>query len=161
MIKKISIEIKWALIFVGVSLFWMLIEKWTGLHSTNIDKHSTYTNLMSIPAVFVYVLALLEKKKNFYEGIITYKQSFISGLIITLIVTIISPFTQIITSLVITPEFFPNIIEYSVKTGALTKEAAEQYFSLSNYIIMGLIGAPIMGVLTTAIVSIFVKSSKR
>jgi len=161
MIKKISIEIKWALIFVGVSLFWMLIEKWTGLHSTNIDKHSTYTNLMSIPAVLVYVLALLEKKKNFYEGIITYKQSFISGLIITLIVTIISPLTQIITSLVITPEFFPNIIEYSVKTGALTKEAAEQYFSLSNYIIMGLIGAPIMGVLTTAIVSIFVKSSKR
>ncbi len=37
--KKISTEIKWALIFVAMSLLWMLLEKLSGLHSTHIDKH--------------------------------------------------------------------------------------------------------------------------
>jgi hypothetical protein len=44
-----------------------------------------------------------------------------------------------------------------VSTGAMTQEAAEQYFSLKNYIIQGLIGAPVMGLVTTLIVAIFTR----
>jgi hypothetical protein len=81
-----------------------------------------------------------------------------SGLVITAIVTLLSPLTQYITSTVITPEFFPNAIRHSVSTGAMTQEAAEQYFSLRNYIIQRLIGAPVIGLVTTLIVAIFTRS---
>jgi hypothetical protein len=152
-----KIEIKWALLFALMGMVWMALEKMVGLHSTNIDKHATYTNLIAIPAIAIYVLALLDKRRNYYGGIMTYRQGLISGLIITGIVTVLSPLTQVITSTLITPEYFPNIITHSVEQGKITREAAEAYFNLKNYIIQGLIGAPIMGVLTTLIVAIFTR----
>lgn len=156
---KYKIEVKWAILFVVMSLLWMLLEKLTGLHDKHIDVQAIYTNFVAIPAIAVYIFALLDKRKNFYSGIMTYKQSFISGLIITLIVTVLSPVTQLITSYLITPDFFTNAIQYSVKTNYFTQEAAEKFFNIRNYIIQGLIGAPIMGILTTAIVSIFVRKN--
>jgi hypothetical protein len=112
--KKIKIEIKWAIIFVVMTLIWMVLEKLVGLHDEHIDKHPIYTNFIAIPAIAIYVFALLDKRKNFYKGAMTYKQGFITGLIITAIVTVLSPLTQYITSTIITPEYFPNMINYSV-----------------------------------------------
>jgi len=76
-------------------------------------------------------------------------------MIITSIVTLITPLTQYITSEIITPEYFPNIINYTVEQGEMTREAAEQYFNLNNYMIRATIGAFVMGIITTAIVAIF------
>ena len=155
--KKIKIEIKWAIIFVVMTLIWMVLEKLVGLHDEHIDKHPIYTNFIAIPAIAIYVFALLDKRKNFYKGAMTYKQGFITGLIITAIVTVLSPLTQYITSTIITPEYFPNMINYSVETGKLTQEAAEEYFNLKNYLLQVIIGTPLMGILTTAIVAIFTR----
>ncbi len=157
MIKNYRIEIKWAIIFIGMMLLWMVLERLAGLHSTHIDKHPVFTNFIAIPAIAVYVFALLDKRKNFYGGNTTYMQGFISGLIITLIVTLMSPLIQIITSLVITPEFFNNSINYAVSNGKMDQAAAEKYFNLSSYILQGLIGTPVMGIVTTAIVAVFTK----
>ena len=159
--KNIRIEIKWALIFAAMSLTWMLIEKLAGLHDAHIDKHPIYTNFIAIPAIAVYVLALNDKRKNFYGGSMSYKQGFISGLILTLFVTLLSPLTQYITSTIITPDFFANAIEYAVSNSKTSREAAEAYFSLKNYIVQGLIGAPVMGIITTAIVAIFTRGRKK
>lgn len=156
--KNFTIEIKWAIIFVAMSLLWMLLEKLAGLHGAHIDKHYIFTNFMAVPAIAVYVFALLDKRRNFFNGEMTYKQGFISGLIITLIVTILSPLTQIITTEIITPEFFPNVIAYAVEKGEMTQEAAEEYFSLKSYIMQGLFGGAIMGIITSAIVAFFVKT---
>lgn len=158
--KKITIEIKWAIIFVVMMLLWMVLEKLAGLHDTHIDKHYIFTNFVAVPAIAIYVFALLDKRKNFYNGAMTYKQGFISGLIITVIVTILSPLTQYITSTVITPDYFKNIIEYSVKENKLTREEAEGYFNLSSYMIQTIIFTPLMGIITTAIVAIFTRSKK-
>lgn len=159
--KSVKIEIKWALIFVIMSLLWMWLEKLSGLHSTHIDKHMYLTNLYAIPAILVYVLALRDKKKKFYQGQMSYSQAFVSGLIITAIVALFSPLTQWITSTIITPEYFPNVIEHSVATGYHTsREEAEAYFNLENYIKQSVIGALIMGLITTAIVALFVRSKK-
>ena len=57
-----KIEIKWALIFAAMTLGWMLMERLVGLHSTHIDKHLLYSNLIAIPAITVYVFALLDKR---------------------------------------------------------------------------------------------------
>ncbi len=155
--KSIRIEIKWALIFSIMTLAWMLMEKMLGWHDEKISQHATLTNLVAIPAIAVYVFALLEKRKKYYSGHMSYAQGFMCGLIITAIVTILTPLTQYITSTYITPEYFPNAIRHAVQTNAMTAEKAEEYFSLKNYIMQGLIGAPVMGLLTTLIVAIFTR----
>jgi len=159
--KNIGIEIKWALIFVIIQLLWMLLERVAGLHGENIDKHAMFTNFFAIPAIAVYVIALLDKRKNHYGGFMTYGQGFISGVIITVIVTILSPLTQYIICTVISPDYFRNATEYAVSSGKLTQEAAETYYSLKSYIIQGLIGAPIMGLITTAIVALFTRKNNK
>ncbi len=155
--KKIKIEIKWAITFSIMILVWMFIEKLAGFHSEHIDKHPIYTNFIMIPTIIIYVLALLDKRKNVYNGIMTYKQGLISGLVIALIVTILSPLTQYITSTIITPDYFSNVIKYVVNEGEMNQIEAENYFNLKSYIIQALIGAPIMGIVTTAIVAIFTR----
>lgn len=157
--NSIKIEIKWAFIFIGMSLLWMLLEKLLGLHSTHIDKHMYLTNLFAIPAILVYVLALKDKKKYYYQGQMSYKQGFVSGLIVTLIITLFAPLTQWITSTIITPEYFPNVIAHSVETGYHSSlEEAEAYFNLKNYMFQSVIGSLIMGVVTAAVVAIFVRT---
>ena len=158
--KNIKIEIKWAFIFVAMMLLWMVLEMIAGFHGEHIDKHAIVTNFVAIPAIAVYVFALLDKRRNFYNGIMSYKQGFVSGLIITLIVTILSPLTQYITSTIITPDYFNNIIEYSVKENKMTQEDADNYFNLSSYIIQTVIFTPVMGIITSAIVAIFTRSKK-
>jgi hypothetical protein len=157
MLKNFKTEIKWALIFIVTALVWIMLERIAGLHDTHIDKHAVYTNFFAIPAIAVYVFALLDKRKSDYGGVMNYKQGFLSGLIITAIVTVLSPLTQLITSTFITPDYFSNIIDYSVQQGEMTRQAAEDYFNMKSYIIHGLIGAPVMGVMTTAVVAFFTK----
>lgn len=155
--KKYTIEIKWAFIFIAMMLLWMTLERAFGLHDEHIDQHAVYTNLVMIPAFVVYVLALLDKRKNYYGGKMNYLQGFVSGLIITLIVTLFTPLTQYITSTVISPDYFDNIIAYSVQTGELSQEVAEEHFTLKNYIIMSTLFAPVAGILTSALVAIFTR----
>jgi len=88
-----------------MTLIWMLLEKLAGLHDEHIDKHPIYTNFIAIPAIAIYVFSLLDKRKKFYKGAMTYKQGFISGLVITAIVTVLSPLSQYITPTIITPEY--------------------------------------------------------
>ncbi len=96
--KDIKIEIKWALIFILASLAWMAIEKALGWHDEKIADHATLTNIFAVPAIAIYVFAMLDKRKNYYHGRMTYKKAFLAGLIITLIVALFSPLTQYITS---------------------------------------------------------------
>lgn len=160
--RKYRIEIKWTIIFIIMSLLWMLLEKLTGLHDTHIDKHMYLTNLYAIPAVIVMVLALKDKKRNYYQGQITYMQGLISGVIISVVIALLSPLMQWVISYVITPEYFPNVIEYSLKTGYhKTREAAEAYFNYKNYAVQSTIASLVMGVVTTAIAMIFIRTKKQ
>jgi hypothetical protein len=157
--KNIKIEIKWAILFSIMGLIWMLLEKWSGLHSTYIDYHLYLTNLFAIPAILVMVLALQNKKKSFYNEQMSYKQGLVSGIILSMIIALISPLTQWITSFIITPEYFPNVVKRSVELGYYaTLEEAEANFNYKNYAIQGAIGALIMGIATTAIAMIFIRT---
>ena len=155
--KKFSTEITWSLIFIVMMLLWMLMEKLTGLHDVNIDMHPIVTNLVAIPAILIYVLALLDKRKKYYGGSMTYLQGFTTGVIMTVIITLFTPLIQYITSVYITPDYFTNVIAYTVEKGEMTQEEAEEYFNLINYMIMSLYGSFVMGLITTSIVAIFTK----
>lgn len=155
--KNIGIEIKWGVIFSVVLLLWMWLEKSFGLHDQYIDKHAIYSNLFAIVAILMIILALLDKRKNHYNNKMSWLNGFKSGLIVSIVVTLLTPLTQYITSTLISPEYFPNIIEFSVKSGNMTPEEAENYFNLRNYILLSTVWAFGMGAITSAIVAFFVK----
>jgi hypothetical protein len=157
--KNSNIEIKWAIIFSIVGLLWMVLEKVSGLHDEYIDYHLYLTNLFAIPAITMMVLALKEKKAKFYQGTMTYKQGLISGLILSILIAGISPLTQYITTFFITPEYFATVIKRSVELGYYpTIEEAKANFNYENYAIQGAIGALVMGIITTAIAMLFLRS---
>ena len=160
--KNIKIEVKWAIIFSIMGLLWMVLEKITGLHGKYIDYHLYLTNLFAIPAIIVMVMALKDKKQNFYGGQMTYKQGLISGIILSIMIALISPLTQWITSYVITPEYFPNVIKRSVEIGYYkTTEEAQANFNYKNYAVQGAISALLMGIITTAIAMIFIRTKNK
>src|SRR5699024_4763462 len=117
------------------------------------------TNLYAFPVILIFVIELQAKKTKDNNLQMSYKQGFISGLIITMIVTVLSPLTQWIVSTIITPQYFPNVIVHSLETGYYNSiEEAEAYFNLNNYMVQSAIGAFVMGIITTAIVAFFVRT---
>ncbi|MGB5942330.1 MAG: DUF4199 domain-containing protein [Leeuwenhoekiella sp.] len=154
---KVAIEIKWAIIFTVLSLIWMVFEKSMGWHDENIADHAIYTNFFGLVAVLVYVMAIRDKRDNYYGGVMTWKQGFFSGFILSAFVAIISPLAQYITHEWITPNYFKNVIAYAVNTGEQTQEEAEAYFNLGSYILQSVIFAFVIGLLTSAVVALFVR----
>ena len=157
--KKFSIEIKWGIIFAVFTLLWMAMERALGWHDVHIDKHAIYTNLFAIPAIVLTVLTLLDKRNNYFDGKMTWKQGFLTGLGLTVVIVLLSPLSMWITNTLITPHYFDNVIAYSVEQGKLSQLDAEKYFSMGSYILQSVIGATVMGLITSAIVAIFTKKS--
>lgn len=154
---KYKTELKWGFIFMASMLGWMILERLVGLHSTHIDKHPTYTNLFALGATAVYVFALRDKRNTDLNGTMSWKDGFLSGVIISAIVMVLSPFGQMITHYIISPGYFPTVIKYSVEHGLQTQLEAEAYFNLKNYIIQSTMMTPIMGIVTSAVVAFFLK----
>jgi hypothetical protein len=159
--NRYKTELKWAIYFMIMSLLWMMMERVLGWHDEWIAQHPLYTNLIAIPAIALYVFALLDKRKTDFLGEMTYQQGFVSGLVISIIVMIFSPVTQLLTSYIITPHYFQHAITNAVSSGQMSQEAAESYFSIKSYIIQGIVGAPVMGIVTSAVVAFFVKNKKQ
>ena len=157
--NKFKTEIKWGVIFMLATLLWNLLERLLGFHSDKIDQHATVTMFFMIPAIVIYVLALRDKRNNDLGGKMTYKQGLIAGLIITLVVTILTPLSQYLAVEVVSPDYFPNMIEHSVATDKLSQEDAQAYFSLQNYMVQSLLFAPMAGIVTTLIVALFMRKS--
>ena len=157
--NKRIIEIKWGVIFSIVLLLWIVFERLIGLHGENIEQHSSVTNFFAIPAIAVYLFALLEKRKADFDGIMTWRDGFMTGVFITAVVVVLNPIVQTITHLIISPEFLSNLIQFTVETGKMERGEAEDYFNLRNYITLGIVGSLFMGLATSAIVAIFTRKS--
>lgn len=156
-LSNLKIETKWAGIFVLFTFLWLTMERALGFHDEKIAQHPIITNFILIPAILIYLLAFLDKRKNFYYGVMSYKQGFMTGFMIAVFVTLCIPISQSIITFVISPDYFANAIAYSVETGETTQEEAESYFTVSNYIIQGMIGNLIIGSLTSLLLALFIK----
>jgi membrane glycosyltransferase len=161
MLKKYEVEIKWGVIFIVSLLLWSVLEKVLGYHDTKIGEHAQFSMLFFIPAVLLYVFALLEKKKKSYGGQMNFKQGFMAGLIISVIVAVFNPLTQYIISFVIAPEYFDNVIAYSVENEKATLEEAQAYFNYQSYAVQGTIFAFLMGVVTSLVVALFIRTKNK
>ena len=87
--KKFAIEIKWAIISIIIFLAWMTLEKQLGFHDEKIKWQMFFTMLIIFPNFILYYLALRDKKKNYYNGEMSWKQGFISGVVISFIIVIL------------------------------------------------------------------------
>lgn len=153
--KNWNLEIKWGVVFTLVALLWMVMEKALGWHDEHLDKHMWLTNLFAIPAILVFVLAMKEKRMKVYSGNVNFKQAFLTAVKISVVVAVLSPLSQYLTSVYITPDYFKNVIPLSVEMGYYkTLEEAEAYFNLESYMFQSVIGALIMGVITGAVIAI-------
>lgn len=159
--KNYRIEIKWGAIIIGMMLLWNLLEKSVGLHSKYISKQQLYSNFIIIPFIIIYIMALMDKRKNFYNGSMTYKEAFKTGFLITLIIALFSPISQFITTELISPDYFPNMIRYSVMQEKLSQQEAVKFYNLSTFMIISIIGSFFYGLVITSIVSAFVKTKNR
>ena len=157
--KNIAHEIKWAVIFIVAGMAWMLLEKLTGLHDQHIDMHPIVTNLFMVVAIAVYWFALSAKRKS-NGGTITFKKAFLSGLLMTLFITILTPLWQYVSVEIISPDYFKNVTEYSVAQNLMTADEAAAYFNLRNYIISSLMFAPVTGIVTSALIALIVSRKK-
>jgi hypothetical protein len=157
--KKIQIELKWAIVFTIMSLAWMLLEKTLGWHDENISDHYWLTLLFIPFAILMYVLEIREKRRRYYNKKITWKQAFLSGALMSVFVALLSPISQYITHNYITPEYFNNVIEYSTTNELMTIEKANEYFNITSYMLQAAIGALVVGVITSAIVALFMRRS--
>lgn len=158
--KKIAIEIKWGILFSVASLVWMISENAVGLHDVYIGKQAIYTNLFGIIAILIYFLALREKKYVNYKGVMNWQHGFISGVVLSVVICVLNPLVQYISYTFISPNFFSTIIHYYVEHNKQTQLQAENYFNLSSFILQGIFNALSMGILTAAVVSLFLKTKK-
>ncbi len=155
--KKYATEVKWGVIFTASALLWMVVEKTLGWHDAHIDKHAIYTNFFAVIAIALFVFALIEKRNKDLGGKMTWVQGFVSGIIISVVVAILAPLSQYITHEFITPDYFQNAITNAVKNAGMTQENAETFFNFKSYVIQAAFGALGMGIVTSAIVALFVR----
>lgn len=141
-------------------LLWILIEKFMGWHDQHIDKHAIYTNIFGILALVIYILALRDKRNNYFKGSMTWRQGFITGIILTIIITVFSPFSQYIASTYISPNYFDNVIEYRIQNTRMSLEQAQTLYNLKSYIIQAVFGALVMGVGTAALAALIIRNKK-
>lgn len=155
--KKYQIEIKWGVIFFVILVLWTYLEKLLGWHNEHIDKQALYTNFFGIIALIVYFLAIQDKKQKIFHGKMSWKQGFVSGIILSVIIALLSPLHQFIAHKFISPDFFNNITEYNVQAERMSRKDAEAFFNLNSYIVQSVSNALTMGVITSALVALVLK----
>lgn len=157
--KNYSIEIKWALRFILLTLAWSIGEKAIGLHDVHIENYGLCSLLFVLPAFLFFYLALNEKKKYFYNNSITWQQGFVCGAIISVIIAVFNPVTQLVIYKSITPHFFENMIAYKVKHKIALK-TAQEIFNLKSYIVQTTFSSLSYGFITGALVSLIIRNKK-
>ena len=158
--KKFAIEIKWGIRYAFLWILWLFIEKSSGYYESKISDYALYSMLFTFVTIFVYYVAIKEKKKDFFKDEMSWKQGCVTGIFLTIVMAILTPLCQIIFHKAIAPEFFPNMIEYSVSKGN-SKEVAENYFNLSSFIIQNIFSTLSLGVVISAVVALFLQTKPR
>jgi Co/Zn/Cd efflux system component len=159
--KNFRIEFKWGIIFTVASILWTLIEKLVGLHDQYVGRQMMFSAVFGVVAVPLFAFALSDKKKNFYNGNMNWTQGFLSGVILSVIIAVLSPVAQYVSYEIISPDYFGNIIHHYVANTQMTPERAEAYFNPKSYMIQAVSTGISMGVLTSAIVALFIRTKTK
>lgn len=156
--KKFSIEFNWAIIYTLASLLWTVLEKALGFHDKYIGSQMIFVWLFGLVAIPVYFLALNDKKKNFYNGTASWTQLFLSGVVLSVFVALMSPLALYISLELISPDFIKNSVGYFVEIKKMPLEKATMFFSFRSLVIQGISNGISVGVLISALIALFIKN---
>lgn len=156
--KNFAIEIKWAINYSIAFMLWMIFEKSIGWHDATIGKQMIYTNLFGFVALAVYFFAFRDKKKNFFNNSITFRQGFMFGVYLSGLIALFAIVTQYITYTFITPNYFDTLIAEVVKNKKQTLEQAQAFFNYKSYLFQSIFGTLSIGIVTGAIIANFMKT---
>lgn len=155
--KKFAIEIKWGIRYFFAYLLWVYVEKMSGYYNEKINDYLMYSMLFYFIAIFIYVLAINDKKKNYFHNDMDWKQGAVTGVFMTIVIAILMPLCQIVIHKGMAPEFFPNMIKNTVAKGGKIQNA-EAFFNLSSFIFQSIFSALSFGVVISAIVAYFLQT---
>ena len=152
---KNAFEIKWAFVLTIAQLLWIVCEKQIGLYTTHIEDFSVYTHLFFVPALVVYLLALLEIKNKHANGTITYRQGLFAGLRIMYISTMLSPIT--ITFRFVFFDLLSNLNSYFFDKTAISPGDTGDSSAFLWILILGLTATPVTGFILSTIIPLFIR----
>ncbi|SEH65703.1 Protein of unknown function [Paenimyroides aquimaris] len=148
--NKIGIELKWAGIITAFTCLWAALKQALGYHKD-------FSNIL-IPAIyyviltFLWAIAFVDKKKSLGKGAVwEFKSAFKFGLILTGLLTILSPIAQYIIYENISPDYFNNMIEYQMAKGRQTRESLELIHNINFAIRQGVMNSLSLGVIYAAL----------
>lgn len=158
--NKIGIELKWAALITTFSCVWAAFENALGYHKD-------FSNII-VTAFFYYILltllwaiAFIDKKKSLGKDTIwEFKSAFKFGLLLTGLLTILSPIAQYIIYQTISPDYFENIIHYQLAKGKQTRESLELIHNMNFTIRQGVMNSLSLGVVFSSLYAWVFKSKK-
>lgn len=157
---KYQTEAKWSVIFFSTTILWMLFEKMMGWHGERVADHANFSIIYDGLFISVYVFAFWDKRRLTGFNSFSWTKGFKFGMVITSFFTLLSPLIQTITHKLISPDFFPNIIELAVKHDLLTLAEAQNKFNLGNYILENIIGTFALGTICSILLAFVFKRDK-
>lgn len=137
-----------------VSIAWLAMEKLLGFHDQYIQYHQYFTNLIMIPYFIIFRRGI--KSYRIAEGgSITFVKAFGFGLVCTLFTTVMSPLSLWIFETILNPNFYQNMINYTVSHKFQSQAQANAYFNHENYRNLMIYGNIAQGIIFSAIIAAF------
>lgn len=156
--KNFSIEIKWAFIIGFLGLIWIFVEKYLGYHDEKVGWYQLFSILFFPFMVLGYYFGLREKKHKYYNGNLSWSHGFISGIIISAILTLLAPFGQFLTHNFLSPDLSAKAIELATSKDTMTFEQANTYYSLNSYMMQSVFTTLSTGVVIGAVIAYFIRT---
>jgi len=165
----IKTEIKYGIITGLIICLWQLSEFLLGFHTNkmNIGEYTTYF-VVVIPIITIY-MGIKEKRDKFYGGHISISRGIRTGLMISLVATLIVAVYLVFYFNSINPDFLDISIAYQKgkllsrgKTGeqiSLEMNRLRFIFSFVNQFLYGTLGLLTSGFIISFALSLFLKKN--
>jgi nitrate/nitrite transporter NarK len=159
--KQFSIEFKWAFNFFIASMLWMMIEKTLGYHDEKIQYQPLFAMIFGLVTVGIYILALREKKQKFYQNQMNWREGFVSGLTLSLVIALFTTMIEYTKHHVVSPYYLETMKKIIVEQNKMTLENADNFFTFSNTLSQSIFYVISFGSVLAAAISLAIKSKEQ
>lgn len=157
--KKFALEIKWGFLLTLALVASTIVEKELGLYEKPDFSYYLLSTICFAPVgLLFYVLFYREKRKNYFQGQMTWKQGFFAGIMMTAIVALLVPIQKNIIHQIIAPELFENTIAQMTASGKRTREEALEVMNLTSAIYNGIQLVLSAGIVASAALSMIFRT---
>lgn len=158
---SLKIEIRYAMLITLLMLLWLAVEFMVGLHEEPLIVYHPIVTMFALIIPIVCARMAVNEKIELLGGKITFGQAFLTGFLVAFFAAVLSVPSQLIFNKLINPDFFSNMIIYSVKMGkAKSYEEAAMYFNPTSYIIQAGLGTLVFGTLIALIMAWRMRTEK-